>query len=109
MKIFLLVLFVVLTSCSAYGEESRAECPEDNLWYGSGLWSDRIQDVASWEDCGRICALTPICNFWSWNVDDNTNDGHGCLLYETNAGSEDKDNFMSGERGCPEEECKEEA
>ena len=97
-KIFLLVLWA-LTSAS--GEESRIECPEDNLSYG--VWFQEVYNVLSWEDCGRICKLTSNCNFWTWGKAEA--DPNECFLYETDTGIYYNDNYISGERGCPEENC----
>ena len=93
-KIFLVLTLVVLTSSSAF------ECPEADVVMGNtDKWLDSVPYVTSWEDCGRICALTTNCNFWSWY------EGEECFLYETDTGLEFSVSFISGERGCPEDQC----
>ena len=93
MKIFLVLALVVLTSSSAF------ECPEADVVMGyPDYWFDMTPYVASWEDCGGICALTTNCNFWSFGVG-------SCYLYETDTGLVFDGLYVSGERGCPEDQC----
>ena len=94
-KIFLLVLFSLTF---AFGEEEHVECPEADTSYG-GDYFQYVPYVVSWEDCGRICALTTACNFWSWST--NT---FNCFLYETITDGILDDILISGERGCPEDQ-----
>ena len=95
MKIFLVLALGVLTSSSAF------ECPEPDVFFGSSPnWFNYMTYVASWEDCGRICALTTNCDFWSWN-----NELNYCYLYDTDTGLEFDAKYISGERGCPEDQC----
>ena len=94
----------MLTSGSAFGQEQRIECPEVDTLYSD--WFQKINgNVASWEDCGRICALTTICKFWSWSEEENLEDVNVCYLYETNLGLHFDSRFTSGERGCPEDQA----
>ena len=57
--------------------------------------------VASWEDCGRVCVLTTTCKFWSWGKDELI-DHNNCYLYANGTGLEFNLLYISGERGCPE-------
>ena len=102
MKIFLVLALGVLTSSSAF------ECPEPDVFFGSSPnWFNYMTYVASWEDCGRACATTSNCNFWTWDMD-NMYEDIDCLLYETDTGLHHDDHYISGERGCPEDQpCKE--
>ena len=96
-RIFLLVLFVLT---STFGEEEpRINCPEPNIWMGSDQF-DYIPYVASWEDCGRICADTFNCKYWSWGTTSN----NFCYLYESSADLNITPGFISGEKGCPEDQ-----
>ena len=98
----MIFLVVLLALASAFGEETRIECPEDNLEYGNN-WHDVLYYVASWEECGQICARTTKCNFWSWGKAEQY--PNECFLHETGTGIAYNDQFISGERGCPEEHC----
>ena len=100
-----IVFLVVLILNVAFGGEVRFDCPEDNIVYGySDDHFDSVLNVASWENCGRICNLTTLCNFWSWGQDGS---GSTCYLYETDTGLDFNDVYTSGERGCPQDqECK---
>ena len=49
-------------------------------YFAAAYWS--VQDVPSWEDCGRICNSTTPCKFWSWGKEESYNHNN-CLLYET--------------------------
>ena len=105
-KIFILASFIL--TC-AVGEEARFECPEANIVMGIGTYFQDVPDVASWEDCGRICALTTTCKYWSWGKEEAI-DGSAniCYLYENDASLEFNNNYVSGELGCPEDRgCKE--
>ena len=100
MKISLLVLFVLT---STFGEESRVVCPEFEVAYGGsdGQYQQIIKYISSWEDCGQACSATYNCNFWSWDM---YLAGDYCYLYGTNTGLHYDPNFISGKRGCPEDE-----
>ena len=103
-KISFLVLLVLT---SAFGEETRIECPEAEVAYGGAeYWLQTINYITSWEDCGRACAITWNCNFWTWDLYETNEDW--CILYETDIGLHYDPNYISGERGCPEDQgCKE--
>ena len=104
---FFLVLCILT---SVFGEEeARIECPEDGIALGdSNYYFDHVPNVAKWEDCGRICALTtklPILGLvrgWNnlhipWMLPLRNCCWH--KLYNPE--------FVSGERGCPEDpQCK---
>ena len=99
-KIFLLVLFVLT---SAFGEEPRVECPEDDVGYGFDWFKDH-DNVASWEECSSICLRDgpnplPSCNFWSWEKEDSPYSPNKCYLYETKTGKENNKYYISGVRG----------
>ena len=49
-----------VTMTSAFGKESRIECPKFGNYYGSEDYLQTVNDVPSWEDCGRICAFTTM-------------------------------------------------
>ena len=103
---FFLVLCILT---SVFGEEeARIECPEDGIALGdSNYYFDHVPNVAKWEDCGRICSLTTNCQFWDWCGGGTTCIYPGCFLYETAAGINYNPEFVSGERGCPEDpQCK---
>ena len=105
-----IVFLVVLTLSFALGADLRFECPEENVIYGYFAFDYYlvVPDVALWEDCGRICNSTTPCKFWSWGKE--TSDNHNkCFLYETDIELDYNNNWISGERGCPQaQECKEE-
>ena len=86
-KIFILVL---LTLSFALGADVRFECPEENVVYGYFAAAyGSVQNVPSWEDCGRICNSTTPCKFWSWGKEESSNHNK-CFLYETDIGLEVK-------------------
>ena len=98
---FILVLFIL--TC-AVGEEPRFGCPEADVAMGvTGTWFQYVPYVASWEDCGRICALTTVCKYWTWGKVA----GSYCYLYDNDYGIYLDSNYVSGEFGCPEDQgCK---
>ena len=98
MNKILLLVFLALTS--AFEVESGFECPEFDLLYGGPDYHFlEIYNVVTWEDCGRICALTTNCNFWSYQYTNK------CFLYEDDTGIQYNADYISGERGCPEDNC----
>ena len=99
-KIFILLPFLLT---SAFAERTLIECPETDVLYGNtGAYFWYVPNVETWEDCGRICALVPNCNYWSWSEEENENHNN-CIFYETAAGLEFNTAYISGERGCPED------
>ena len=94
MKTVLLLLFVL---ASTFGEEeARISCPQYDIWMGSDLVFELVR-IESWEDCGRIYAGTSNCRYWSWG-------GNYCYLYESSADLNITPGFISGEKGCPEDQ-----
>ena len=94
MKTVLLLLFVLV---STFGEEeTRISCPQYDIWMGSDLVFELVR-IEAWEDCGRICADTSNCRYWSWG-------GNYCYLYESSADLNITPGFISGEKGCPEDQ-----
>ena len=101
-KIFLVLALAVLTSSSAL------ECPEAEVSMGGeDFWFSLIPYVESWEDCGRICSLTTLCNFWS--LEELSPGGTAyCYLYQFNDGYMPAEaRYISGEKGCPAEDQEE--
>ena len=79
--------------------ESRIECPESDSYYGSEYYQ-KVGNVPSWQDCGRICLLTTNCEYWSFDKEAQEQ-GQECSLYDQRLGLEIDFSYVSGEKGCP--------
>ena len=98
-EIILLALFATALT-PAFG----VDCPETDVAFDYPF--DNVPNVASWEDCGGICALVTNCNYWTWSKEENGQDDHNyCYLYESAAGLNYNPPYISGERGCPEDQA----
>merc|ERR1711970_246855 len=61
MNLLPITLCIFLTICHSF----TLRCPE----YGRDLRGDDIvyvEDIKTWQDCGKLCMEYSICTHWSW-------------------------------------------
>merc|ERR1712215_327232 len=81
------------------GVKPSYSCPEAGIdFYGNDVGLHL--DVKSWADCGRICAATTGCNFWTWHISDGSNKANDCYLKSSDSGADEYSQSISGPRGC---------
>ena len=90
------VLLLIILASTFGEEETRISCPQYDIWMGSDLVFELVR-IELWEDCGRHCADTSNCRYWSWG-------GNYCYLYESSADLNIYNGFISGDRDCPEDQ-----
>lgn len=76
-------------------------CEPDFGFYYPGCDLRSLVHVRTWKECGRICASTPGCLYWTWAHASSSYKPLNCWLKNRLCRSKASPNFISGTRSCP--------
>merc|ERR1711970_114428 len=94
MRLLFVVLFV-LSLCSSTHSSNCVEKYKRHI--GDNI--DYVNDVPTWQECGRLCNDDDICTHWTWEHDVSTY-VHRCWMHNKEPHFIDDCAFVSGVKTC---------
>ena len=92
-------LYIYLLFLLYIASQSEAmDCPLNGVDF-SGNDLACIDEVSSWQECGRLCHYMTFpepCNYWTWFEGWK----NGCCMKSSDNGLQNRDKHISGDSNC---------